>query len=796
MKYLNTIFIRTILGSIIIAMFWSCKDNLVNQTYPKSNFNSDWKFKKIKSNSDTALYAEEINDESWENITLPHTANIEPAVITRQQWQGICWYRKNFTVPETYRNKHIALYFEGAMQIAELWLNGKKLTTHYGGYLPFYLELTDMLYFDRENVIAVKLNNEDNPQVPPGKPMEGLDFNWYSGLYRNVRLIVKDKIHITSPIEVGIIAGGGVFVQTMKADSREGRIKIRTDVLNQSKYEVPLKIKTTVYDTSGTEISSTVSESQKAGAAKSISFETLETIENAALWSPETPVMYSVKVELLKDEKIIDTTTEKFGLRTIKFDKNGFYLNGEKYNLRGTNRHQEYPYIGYALSDNAQYRDAWKIKQAGFNFVRLSHYPHSESFMDACDELGIFVMDAIPGWQFFGDLVFQERCYNDIRQMVRRNRNHPSVILWEASLNESGMPEEFMDKAHQIVHKEFPGQGVYTCGWIDYAYDVFIPARQHAKAPDYWKKYPKDKPLFIAEYGDWEYYAQNAGFNQTAFVNLKQEERTSRQLRGDGQVRLTQQALNYQESHNDNLYNKAAGDANWLMFDYNRGYAPDIESSGIMDIFRLPKFAYYFYRSQKELSTSDTVLFIANYWNDPNFTDIKVYGNCDEVELWLNNKLIEKRQPDTDRNSTNLQHPPFTFKNVPYQSGELKAKAFCKGKFVAETVRNTPGSPVKIQLSIDESNKLLQANCNDVVFVYATIADEQGNYVPSANHEVTFKTEGDAELIGDNPVKCEAGIATILLKAGKKVDKLKISVSSDGLKDGVLFMDIYDTASD
>ena len=259
------------------------------------------------------------------------------------------------------------------------------------------------------------------------------------------------------------------------------------------------------------------------------------------------------------------------------------------------------------------------------------------------------------------------------------------------------------------------------------------------------------------------------------------EERTSRQLRGDGQKRLAQQALNYQEAHNDNLKGSHAGDANWLMFDYNRGYAPDIESSGVMDIFRLPKFSAWFYRSQKDLSSGDTVLFIANYWDDPGFTDVKIFSNCDKVELWLNDSLIASKNPDRDIYSTELEHPPFTFDNLEFVPGKLEARGIVNGKTVINTTRNTPGRAELIALDVDYSGKNVDGTRQDVVFVYASLEDNKGMVLNKADNLILFSLEGDGELIGDNPARAEAGIATILYRTNGNSRSASIIAESEEL---------------
>jgi beta-galactosidase len=772
---------------LILAILFGC-NSTAKIIFPtnEGNFNSGWEFVKDPTDSiSSVLFLKDEKQSLWQKVALPHTANIEKVDSPEKQWQGIARYRKFFTVPEQFEGKTISLNFGAAMQVAKVYLNSELIQTHTGGYLPFQVKLDGKVKLGKENCILVELDNRDHSVVPPGKPLATLDFNYYSGLYRNVTIQVKDKLHISDPIAANRVAGGGLLVTCSDVTRQSAKINVQVDVENEYLTEKTAFLKISLTDVSGKTVFSEEVASENIPASGYVQFKRQLSVQNPQLWSPESPSLYHIKVKVISDKLAVDSLTEKIGIRTFSFSaKDGFVLNGQKLKLRGTNRHQEYPYIGIALSDNAQYRDAFKIKQAGFNFVRSSHYPQSSAYLAACDELGILVMDAIPGWQFVGKEAFQEHSIRDTREMVRRDRNHPSIILWEASLNESGMPKSFMERAHQAVHEELPVTDVYTCGWIDDVYDVFIPARQHSKPPFYWNNYAKDKPILIAEYGDWEYYAQNAGFNQTAYGDLQTEERNSRQLRGFGQKRLAQQALNYQESYNDNLNGPAVGDANWLMFDYKRGYAPDIESSGIMDIFRLPKLAFYFYATQAE--KAEPMIFIANYWSDPKFKDVKVYSNCDEVEVSLNGKVIARQKPDSDRNSTNLKRPPFTFVLPEFIAGKLEAKGFVAGKEVVKTERKTPGAPAKIILTVDLSGKELQSGKNDIVFVYALVTDADGTVIPEDIRPITYTVEGDAELVGDNPRKAEAGISTILLMAGKTSAVVKIKASGDGLTSGEL----------
>lgn len=783
---------------LLLLFFYGCTSPKVETVQTHYNFNTEWEFVKDMDTTITNELFEPSNvDLKWEQVRLPHTANIEPIVIEDQQWQGDMFYRKFFTVEPEMEGKHITLKFEGAMHEADIYLNGEKVGYNTGGYLPFVVDISEDLKFGEENALLIRVNNEDNSQIPPGKAIEVLDFNYYGGIYRDVYLIVKDLLRISDPIEADRKAGGGILVSYEDVSETEATVSVQADIENDRTDNAEGRLRFILQDSSGNEITSAESNISVNFSSNLIHTKKIK-VQDPELWSPDNPYLYTLTVQLFDGDTLVDSKQERIGIRTFGFDKeNQFVLNGERLYLRGTNRHQDYPYIGYALSNEAQYRDAYKIKEAGFNFIRIAHYPPDPAFLEAANELGLLFMDAIPGWQYYEDGLFAERALNDIRKMVRRDRNHPSIIFWEASLNESAMPEEFMEQAHQVVKEELPIKDNYTSGWADHAYDIFIPARQHSRPPEYWSEYPKDKPLFIAEYGDWEYYAQNAGFNQDAFEDLQEEERTSRQLRGDGQRRLAQQALNFQEAHNSNLKGNSFGDANWVMFDYNRGYAPDIESSGIRDIFRIPKFTNYFYKSQASPGLEDAnpefygpMVYISNYWSDPDFTEVKVYSNTEEVALLLNGEEIARQQPDTDRVSTELAHPPFTFNLDEFVPGTLKAEAYLNGRVVATYERVTPEGPVGIQMDVDLSGKEIQSGVNDVVFVYAKVTDENGTTVWDADNPIKFELEGAGELIGHNPIDAEAGIATILFRAGEDPGMVTIRAISEGLETGSIQLTI------
>jgi beta-galactosidase len=651
------------------------------------------------------------------------------------------------------------------MNVADVWVNGQSAGKFMGGYLPYIMDISALIKPGATNVVAVRLDNRDNPITGP-KPLGDLDFNLYSGLYRPAHLIIKDKLHITDPILADKVASGGVFITYPEVSATQATVRVQTHIQNADAKPREFTLKTTLLDAKGKAVASVLSNPASLAAGSDQEIVQELRVSKPQLWSPHSPYLYRVRTELLAGRKVIDAEETRIGIRHIEMTTNGFRINGEKMFLRGVNRHQAYPYIGNALSDAAQYRDARKIKEAGFDYVRLSHYPQSTAFLQACDELGLVVMNCIMGWQYFGtDPAFAELKYQECRQLIRRDRNHPSVILWEVSLNESDMPKAFITKTHALAHEEYPGGQMFTCGWTK-GYDVFIQARQHGGCTEV-----TDLPCVVSEYGDWEYFAQNAGLAQHLWKDLQPAERNSRQLRGDGEIRLLQQALNFQEAHNDNLKTIAFADGLWVMFDYNRGYAPDIEASGVMDIFRLPKFGYWFFRSQREPwervadKPVGSMVFIANYWTPQSPLEVRVFSNCDEVALFLNGKLIERLQPDQSRLTTHLKHPPFTFQLDRFAPGLLKAVGYRGGRAVTSHERRTPGAAAQLALDFDLAGRSFAATAKDAVFCRAELRDAAGTTIPTSDFPVFFGVTGPARKATENPIALEAGIATLLLEA-------------------------------
>lgn len=705
---------------------------------------------------------------SWQRVSLPHTPFIEPLTV-RHQWQGICYYRRSLHLDAADSGKRVWLEFEGAMHLADLWVNGRHASQHAGGFTTFVTDITDLLRVG-ENELMVRLDNRNNPLIPPGKPLEELDFNYYGGLYRDAHLILKDPVHITHPVMAGEVAGGGIFVTYPSVREDEATVHVRTHVANTTAAPRQLQVRHRLYEwEKGGKLRRMVAETQTPlslsadarGYAKG-----QMTVVAPRLWSPDSPSLYMLVTQVVDGGRVVDTQLTRIGIREIRMSKDGGCLiNGKPYRLEGSNRHQEYPYVGYALSDQAHYRDMWQIRENGFNVVRLGHYPQDPSVLDACDELGLLAIEPIPGWQFFNAARgFVERTYQDVRDMIRRDRNHPSILMWETTLNESNPPAYWKDRAVQVAHEEQPGSQCYTSG-DSYGYDGFDVC-YNDWAGDFNRPNNTTKPSFIREYYDYEFGGHYS---------------TSRITRGHGDRALMQNAWNAQWSHNRyRAYTHTMGQAVWSMYDYNRGCCDNICYSGVADIFRLPKFSLAYFRSQMPEGSPlpsgrmPYEVFACTHWLPGSPDLLMVYGNVEEVAILVNGTEVARRRPDSGPtteqyvehpdggNATNIAFPPFTFTGLQWQAGELRAVGYVQGRPVAEYTVRTPGEAARLGITYLEEG--VKASPCDVLLVYISLLDEAGTLCFGENRqEVSLRVVSGGELRGPSVVKSEAGTATFVV---------------------------------
>jgi beta-galactosidase len=768
------------------------------------SLNQNWRFFRIDAPQDSIAVngdsvngdSLDLNDQNWEKVNLPHTVRLEPIDASGgRNFQGVCWYTRRFKALGDWKNRVLYLRFEGAMSVADVWLNGTKLTTHYNGYQPFTIEISKSVRFDVENVLAVRLDNSDNAEVPPGKPQNQLDFAYFGGLYRDVDLIVLDKLHVTDEILANKVAGGGIFVSYPTVTDAWAAVRVQTDVLNEYGDATAATVAQQLCDKDGRVVASGSAVLQLAPGASATDVQQLK-VNRPKLWHPDHPNLYTLVTTIGRDGRTTDTVRTRIGIREIQFTvEDGLLINGKRFLSIGANRHQDHAYVGYAVPASDQWRDAKLLGGAGFTSCR-SHYPQDRAFLDACDEMGILVIESNPGWQTGGDDAFTQRVLQNAREMIRRDRNRPSVILWEAQLNESGGYDNHMYGAlEKLVHEEYPFQGCYTAGdsvegsaggqdW-DVVYDGF----------------KGDKPRWQREWGDT---VDNWGDQQSA----------NRVARGWGEVPMLVQAERHAELFNELLSKAQAGNGPalagvdlWAGMDAYRGYHHQPFLGGVFDLLRLPKFDAYFFESQRSPTVhvagldDGPMVFIANYATFQSPSQVSVFSNCEQVRLLRNGNVVATKRPVT--NMRGLSHPPFVFDvgqisgeqstmfmtgvaKPGVQVGELKAEGLIGGRVVATTTVRAPGKPTQLILEADLKGKNVVADGSDWVRVYARVCDSRGTTFPYGNDQVTFAVDGAGELISDphadnNPVRAEAGIATALVRASMTPGDIKVTAQAFGL---------------
>ena len=752
------------------------------------------------------------DDSSWALISLPDGMETLPTEASGcVNYQGESWYRKHFTPEDAWKGKRLFLHFEAIMGKSKVWINGVLVKEHFGGFLPVISDVTDYLEYGKDNVIAVWADNSDDPSYPPGKQQDMLDFAYFGGIYRDCWMIAHNDVFITDPNYENEAAGSGLFVSFDNVSEKSADIRLDTHIRNLSDKSFSGKVEYTLYDRNNQKVLS-AGKSFSVGKGKARQTSVKAKIENPDLWEPDYPYLYQLHV-LIKDNQgnVVDGYRRRIGIRSIEFKgKDGFWLNGKPYPypLIGANRHQDFAVIGNALSNSLHWRDAKKLRDAGLRVIRNAHYPQDPAFMDACDELGLFVIVNTPGWQFWNDEpVFAQRVYSDIRNMVRRDRNHPSVWMWEPILNETWYPEDFAKNVVDILHEEYPYPYCYagcdvTARGSEYFPIQFTHPLNGAGGAFTTQTMNPEVSYFTREWGD----------NVDDWNSHNSPSRVSRSW---GEVPMLVQAQgyakpDYQYTCYDALYRNTrqhVGGCLWHSFDHQRGYHPDPFYGGIMDAFRQPKLSYYMFCSQRpaeknEMLIAETgpMVYIANAMTPFSPKDVTVYSNCEEVRLTYckDGKTWVYKKEKTDQG---MPSPIITFKDVwdvmcdkklardrKHDDSYLLAEGLMDGKVVASHKVMPARRPSKLLLWADNENVEMTADGSDLVTVIAAVADDKGNIKRLNNYHIKFEVEGNGELVADshtftNPREVQWGTAPVLVRANTAsgIIKVKTSVVFEGI---------------
>lgn len=745
------------------------------------------------------------DDRSWKVTSLPDGIEKLPMEASGcVNYQGEVWYRKHFAADAAWKGQRLVLYFEAIMGKSKVWVNGKLMKEHYGGFLPVIVDVSGALRYGEDNVVTVMADNSDDPSYPPGKAQDVLDFTYAGGIYRDCWLVKTGKVFITDANEEDKTAGGGLFVSYGKVSGKLSEINLKAMLRNTQGTDFNGSLQFVISDATGKQV---WTKSLKASILRQGTAEltACARLRDVNLWSPDSPYLYRLHV-YLKDAKrhTVDGYYVRIGIRSIEFKgKDGFWLNGKPYPvpLIGANRHQDFATIGNALPNSLHWRDAKKLRDAGLRVIRNAHYPQDPAFMDACDELGLFVIENTPGWQFWNpEPSFAEYVYSDIRNIVRRDRNRPSVWLWEPILNETWYPDTFAKKVKDIVHEEYPYPYCYaacdvTAKGSEY-YDVQF-AHPLTGDPDYAAKAldPK-KTYFTREWGD----------NVDDWNSHNSPSRASRSW---GEYPMLVQAKGYAKPDYDYtcydaLYRTTrqhVGGCLWHSFDHQRGYHPDPFYGGIMDNFRQPKYSYYMFMAQRPnkansalIADNGPMVYIANAMTPFSPADVTVYSNCDSVRLTYckDGKSYSYAKPN---GAVGMPSPVITFKDVFHVMDDkelsrlkrqtdsyLLAEGYVDGKLVATHKVMPARRPSRIKLFVDNCGTALHADGSDMVTVVAAVVDDRGTIKRLNNEHILFTVEGEGRLVGgdesfSNPVEVKWGTAPVLVQSTTKPGKIRVKAS-------------------
>ncbi|WP_457588177.1 glycoside hydrolase family 2 protein [Ensifer canadensis] len=730
------------------------------------NFNANWVFR------DGFELAHVHALQTGETVRLPHSAVELPYnYFDETDYQKPFTYQKRFDWRAEFEGREVSLVFDAAMADSVVYLNGKQIIAHKDGYTPFEARLTPHLVRG-ENLITVKIDGSENPEIPPFGGQ--IDYLCYAGIYRDVWL------KVTSPISIA-----NVKIETPDALAETKSVTARVFLANPQQHALTGTLAAKIRRKGGGDVAA--ASIKVDGNEVMFTFPDLTDIE---LWDIDNPVLYALSLKL-ETQQGEDVVTQRFGFRTALFTPEGFLLNGRSLKLRGLNRHQAFPHTGYAMGRRAQEKDADILKhELACNVVRTSHYPQSKWFIERCDEIGLLVFEEIPGWQHIGGEAWQKESIENVRRMIERDWNHPSIIIWGVRINESQDNHAFYAETNRLARELDPTRQTGGVRFITnselledvYTMNDFILGNEELPGNNRGRVVLRDRvettgitrpiPYMITEYNGHMYPTKR--FDQ----EQRQAEHVTRHLL----------ILNAVAGDRD-----ISGSTGWCMFDYNThkdfGAGDRICYHGVLDMYRIPKLAAYAYSSQGD-PKDNVVLQPVTFWargerNIGGVLPLIVLTNCDYVEVKFGEWPAKRIYPDRE-NYPHLPHPPVVLdlRSVTPEEFGTWGRVWREGSFTGYVdgkpvkTLTLPADPVPATLEVIADDTELRAGENDAVRVVVRALDQCGNLLPYFEEPVMLSLEGQGRIIGPSEHTLKGGATGFWVEAGEAKGKLELTVKS------------------
>lgn len=692
------------------------------------DLNRNWQFSPTRA--DTAA--------RMQTVTLPHANVTLPwHSFSDQAFQFVSTYRRSFRAPAEWSGRRVFVEFGGVMTAATVDINGHKFAEYKGGYTPFRFELTPFLKLGADNALTVEVDSRERADIPPFG--HDVDYLTFGGIYRDV------QVRVTPPTYIENVYAKPVRVLAL---DRELHVRCYLDGPAQAGSKLTVAMRRVNWFSEAAFGPATTFQFEEAAESYDV---VLHNLGEIVLWDLNNPTLYDVRVQLTAADGTQDQRQVRIGFREARFTEAGFLLNGQPVKLRGLNRHQTYPYVGGAMPSRVQDRDAYILrKELHCNIVRTSHYPQSPAFLSACDGLGLMVLEEIPGWQHIGDRAWQDISVRNVEEMIRRDWNHPSIVLWGVRINESPDNHEFYTRTNEVAHRlddARPTGGIRNNYNSELLEDVFT-------INDF--GLPLRKP------------------NHPAYLNTEYAGHMLSTKRNDNIERVIEHVQRHATVQDQvNSDDRYAGGIGWCAFDYNThkdfGSGDHICYHGVSDIFRIPKPAAYVYASQCD-PEEEIVLEPGFFWSNgdrsgaggPN--PAPILSNCDHLKIYYAGKLRQELAPDRVK-YPHLKHPPFTMDwgRIGFHAwSDLTIEGYLRGELVKTVKLSGSGEDADFRVLPDDRE--LRGDGRDATRVVLKVVDEYGNIRPFATGAIALQVSGPVVLIGENPFSLVGGTGAVWLR--------------------------------